>query len=258
MICYFSNLNYPMYIKKWIPNLVTLANLFCGTLAVVYAVNSQFEMVAYLVLLGIVFDFFDGFLARLLNVQSPLGKELDSLADAVTSGVVPGIVMFKLLGMNFSASSFQKWMSNFNAPQDIEFIQYFGLLLTLGAVYRLGKFNLDTRQSTVFYGLPTPAMSSFVVALPLILMHSDFQFITTVLGNQYVLVAIAVGLTLLMNIDLPLFSLKFKSYTFKDNKVQYIFVLGSAVLAVLLKFVAIPLIVIWYVLVSFILKARKD
>lgn len=246
-----------MNIQKAIPNLVTLANLFCGTLAAVYAVNNDFKMVAILVLAGIVFDFFDGFLARLLKVQSPLGKELDSLADAVTSGVVPGIVMFKLLGFDYSSPFLSSLTSLFKGSQDIQFIQYAGLMLTLGAVYRLGRFNLDTRQTTQFFGLPTPAMSSFVVSLPLILMYSDIQWITDLVSNEVVLLIITLFLTILMNVDLPLFSLKVKGFNFQENKTQYIFIAVSLVLLLFLKIVAVPVIVLWYVGLSVLVNKKK-
>ena len=151
-----------MKIKKHIPNLITLCNLFCGTIATIYAVQGDFVFAGLFVILGIVFDFFDGFTARLLNVSGELGKELDSLADMVTSGVVPGIVMFKMIQVNILNTPH----SFFN--DSILGISLVGLVLTLGACYRLAKFNIDTRQSDSFIGLPTPAMSLFVISLPLI------------------------------------------------------------------------------------------
>lgn len=134
--------------KKHIPNLITLGNLFCGTIATIFAVQANYEFAALFVVFGIVFDFFDGFAARLLNVSGELGKQLDSLADMVTSGVVPGIIMYHLLD---------------NDSSEVSALKYIGLLLTLGACYRLAKFNIDTRQSDSFIGLPTPAMCLFVI-----------------------------------------------------------------------------------------------
>ncbi|MDC3285914.1 CDP-alcohol phosphatidyltransferase family protein, partial [Flavobacteriaceae bacterium] len=161
-----------MSIKKHIPNIVTLGNLFFGTLATIYAVGGHFEMTALFVVLGIFLDFFDGFFARVLKVSGELGKQLDSLADMVTSGVVPGIVLFVLLGNNQQIP--------YEIDSEFKFSMGFpllGLLITLSACYRLAKFNLDTRQSESFIGLPTPAMSLFIVSLPLVQMHSDIDFV---------------------------------------------------------------------------------
>ena len=136
----------PMNIKKHIPNLITLLNLFSGCIAFVYASQENFEMAFFFVCLGIFFDFFDGFFARLFNVSSPLGLQLDSLADMVTSGVVPGFVMFKML------------TNSVNSDPSLIYLPYFGFIITLGSCYRLANFNIDTRQTDSFIGLPTPAM----------------------------------------------------------------------------------------------------
>lgn len=227
-----------MSVKKHIPNLFTLGNLLSGTLAILYVVEDDFKMAAFMVILGIVFDFFDGFLARLLGVSGELGKQLDSLADMVTSGVVPGILMLKLipLSTNFSAS--------------YGYLSYLGLLLTLAAAYRLAKFNIDTRQSDSFIGLPTPAMSLFVVSLPLIKMNTGSQMVLDMLNNQYVLIGITLVLAVIMNIELRLFSLKMKNYGLKDNWIKYLFLVVSVLLIVTLHYLSVPLIIILYVLVS--------
>ena len=241
-----------MSIKKHIPNLLTLGNLLCGTIATIFAVQGDFVSAAFLVVLGIFFDFFDGFAARLLTVSGELGKQLDSLADMVTSGVVPGIVMFQLLSSgNFTNGSTitetMTWVGlKFNT------IQILGLLLTLAACYRLAKFNIDTRQTDSFIGLPTPAMSLFVVSLPLIVEYSDYSFITDLVQNNYFLIGVTLILSYLMNAELPLFSLKFKNYSFKDNIQKYSFLLTSILLIITLKFISIPLIILLYVLFSII------
>ena len=241
-----------MSMKKHIPNLLTLGNLFCGTIATIFAVQGNFTTTAIFVVAGIVFDFFDGFAARILNVSGELGKQLDSLADMVTSGVVPGIVMFQLLfsvdfysGRNIEQTIMWKGFK-------IETLQFLGLILTLGACYRLAKFNIDTRQTDSFIGLPTPAMSLFVISLPLIIEYSDYSFITDLILNKYFLIAVTLALTFLMNAELPLFSLKFKNYNFKKNIVKYIFLLISLGLIIVLPIMAIPLIIILYVLISII------
>ncbi|WP_298880729.1 CDP-alcohol phosphatidyltransferase family protein [uncultured Polaribacter sp.] len=242
-----------MNIKKHIPNLLTLGNLFCGTIATILAVNGNFTGAGLFVILGIIFDFFDGFAARLLNVTGELGKQLDSLADMVTSGVVPGIIMFKLLSTNNKLGSFSE-NTEFMSWSGFQFepIQILGLLLTLGACYRLAKFNIDTRQSDSFIGLPTPAMSLFVISLPLILEYSDIEFVHQLITNNYFLISITVVLTYLMNAEIPLFSLKFKDFSVKNNLMKYLFLLASLLMITFLEYISIPLIIILYVALSVI------
>ena len=241
-----------MSIKKHIPNIVTLGNLFCGTLATIFAVGGHFELTALFVVLGIFLDFFDGFFARVLKVSGELGKQLDSLADMVTSGVVPGIVLFVLLG------------NNQQMPYDIlaEFkfsmgLPLLGLLITLSACYRLAKFNLDTRQSESFIGLPTPAMSLFIVSLPLVQMHSDIDFVKDLIGNNYFLIGITILFSFLMNSEFHLFSLKFKNYGVKENLFKYTLILLSIILLMTIEYLAVPVIIISYVILS-MLKNMKQ
>lgn len=235
--------------KKHIPNLLTLGNLFCGTVAILFALKGDFTATALLVAIGIGFDFFDGFAARLLNVQGELGKQLDSLADMVTSGVVPGIVMLQLLinAIDTDAVGYfgvdEYGATGSNLP-------YLGLLLTLGAGYRLAKFNIDERQTDSFIGLPTPAMSLFVISLPLIAEFASQAFFADLAINKYFLIATTILMTILMNVELPLFSLKFKNYALKNNLMKYLFLIASVILIVLLKFVAVPIIILLYILVS--------
>ena len=247
-----------MNIKIHIPNLLTLANLFCGAVAAMYAVKGFYEMTAIFVVIGIFFDFLDGFVARILGVSGELGKQLDSLADVVTSGVVPGLLLFFLMKNNVINSS--------NVEMEISFGQFepkFGLLpyvaflVTLAAAYRLAKFNLDTRQSDSFIGLPTPAMSLFVISLPLIYQSTDIEMVKTLLLNNNFLIGIVVGLSLLMNLEIPLFSLKFKDFSVKNNAVKYLFLVVSGALIVLLKYMAIPLIITFYVVLSMLTNAFK-
>jgi len=234
--------------KKHIPNLITLGNLFCGTIATIFAVEGDFMHAGLFVVLGIILDFFDGFAARLLNVSGELGKQLDSLADMVTSGVVPGVIMLKLLGDK------QIGLDSFTVPS---FLPLLGLLLTLGACYRLAKFNIDTRQSESFIGLPTPAMSLFVISLPLILEYSNIDLVEDIIRNNYFLIGVTVLLTYLMNAEIPLFSLKFKEYSIKNNLVKYMFLCISLLMIVILKYIAIPLIIVLYVGLSVISNRRK-
>lgn len=237
-----------MTLIKHIPNLITLGNLFCGTIATIYAVEGAFFQAGLFVVFGIFLDFFDGFIARILNVTGELGKQLDSLADMVTSGLVPGIIMFNLLTKNQNILDLS--LSSVLVP-------FFGLVLTLGACYRLAKFNIDTRQLNSFIGLPTPAMSLFVISLPLIQQSSEIEFIQNLISNNYFLFGIALLLTYLMNAELPLFSLKFKEYSVKNNAVKYLFLLISLLLIFCLDYLSIPLIVLLYVLLSMIINYRK-
>ena len=227
-----------MNIKKHIPNLITLLNLFCGCIALVFAMESNFEMAFYFVCLGIFFDFFDGFFARMFKVSSPLGLQLDSLADMVTSGVVPGFIMVKLLTN-----------SQFNVVSP-SFLPYLGFIITLGSCYRLANFNIDTRQSDSFIGLPTPANALFILSLPLIIENSDSLLVLEILTNHWVLLFITALSAFILNAEIPLFSLKIKKFNLKENALQIGFLLVSIVLIVLFQFLGIALVILFYVLLS--------
>ena len=233
-----------MNIKKYIPNLFTLGNLLCGTLATMAAVNNYYQAVWMLVVLGVVLDFFDGFLARILRVQGELGKQLDSLADVVTSGVVPGLLMFKFYEDVLNSGD--------QYTNLLVLLAFLSFILTLSAAYRLAKFNIDTRQSESFIGLPTPAMSLFVVSLPIIHMNTNIEFVKELISNNYFLVGVTLVLSYLMNAELPLFSLKFKNFGFKKSIVKYLLILISVVLLVTIQYLAIPIIIIAYIILSII------
>lgn len=246
--------------KRHIPNLITLLNLLSGTFAVILAVEGSLVFAGVFVLVGIFFDFFDGLAARLLNVQSELGKQLDSLADMVTSGVVPGIILYKLL-----ERSLPLWVTDYVVESDtVEFIEVIfqpfvliGLIYTLAAANRLANFNIDERQTTSFIGLPTPAAALFVISLPFILRYSDWDFAKGLIDNQWFIIAVTLVLSFLMNANIPLFSLKFKDFSFKNNAIKYIFLLLVIVLLILLKFVAVPIIIVLYVLFSVVENVSK-
>ncbi|MFW0737241.1 MULTISPECIES: CDP-alcohol phosphatidyltransferase family protein [unclassified Flavobacterium] len=229
-----------MNIKKHIPNLITLINLFCGCIAVVFVSEANYEMAFYMVCLGIFFDFFDGFFARLFNVSSPLGLQLDSLADMVTSGVVPGYVMYTM------------FLKSANPHEVIGsvFIPFLGFIVTLGSCYRLANFNIDTRQTDSFIGLPTPANALFILSLPMVLKFSDSLLVFEILTNHWVLLGITLCSAYILNAEIPLFALKVKKFTLKDNGLQIVFLLIAVVLLLLLHYIAIPLIIIIYVLLS--------
>ena len=250
--------------KKHIPNLITLANLLAGLVAIIAALKGDLAFASFLILLGIFFDFFDGFAARLLKVSSELGKQLDSLADVVTSGVAPSIIMYKLLE---NSQGQTEWFQNFSStigswiPTDDDTFYYFpyiALLFALASAYRLANFNIDTRQSSSFIGLPTPASTLVIAALPLIQLYSTNYFAIALTNDKFVLIGITLLLSILMNIELPLFSLKFKNLSFKDNAVVFIFLLISLALVITLKFIAIPLIIAIYILFSLMININKN
>ena len=230
-----------MTIKRHIPNIITLLNLFCGCVALVFAVKENFEMAFYFVCLGIFLDFFDGFFARLLNVSSPLGLQLDSLADMVTSGVVPGYVMFLMLS------------NSVNINPSLAYFPYLGFIITLGSCYRLANFNIDTRQTDSFIGLPTPANALFILSLPLIIKHSDSLIALELLTNNWFLLVITLLSAYILNAEIPLFALKIKKFNFKDNVLQIVFVLISLVLLVLFQFSGFALVIVFYVFLSVIM-----
>jgi len=249
-----------MRLKRQIPNIITLLNLFCGCIAVIFAVQGVLELAALFVMLGIGFDFFDGFAARILKVQSELGLQLDSLADMVTSGLVPGIVMYQLLiktSENPSNTVFNSWDFNQNSSGIyISYIALLGLLITLASAYRLAKFNIDTRQTTSFIGLPTPANALLILSLPLILKFQSVAWISNIVLNQWFLIGLTLVSCYLLNAEIRLFALKFKTWGFAENKIRYIFLLFTIVLIGLLQFMAIPCVILMYVLMSVIFKEK--
>ncbi len=249
-----------MTLRKQVPNFITLLNLLSGTIAVYFAANNALVLAAYFVLLGVFFDFFDGFTARLLKVQGELGKQLDSLADVVTSGVAPGIVMMQLL---LKASKNEHWdYSVLTNQNDFLFsvpflISLIGLLITLGAAYRLAKFNLDERQTSSFIGLPTPASALVVISFPLILAYSNSSFSNMLIENTWFLIGITLILTFLMNAEIPLFSLKFKNFEWKKDVIKVVFIVITILFIIIIKFMAIPMIILVYVILSLIENSYK-
>ncbi|MEH6535798.1 MAG: CDP-alcohol phosphatidyltransferase family protein [Psychroserpens sp.] len=247
-----------MSINKYIPNFITLLNLLCGSIAVIFAVHNNFIAASVFVFLGIFFDFFDGLLARKLNVQSPLGVQLDSLADMVTSGLVPGIVMYKLISMSVNAPEIvtqNEWNANFSFDElNIAPIALIGLFITLASAYRLAKFNIDEDQQTYFKGLPTPANTLLVLSLPLIIEFQNSSFATNLILNQWFLIAFTLLSCYLLNSNIKLFALKFKDYSVTNNKFRYLLIILTIVLLAVFHFMAIPLIILLYIILSLIKK----
>ena len=240
--------------KKYIPNALTLLNLLCGSIAVIYAVNDNFSATALFVFLGIFFDFFDGFAARKFNVQSDLGLQLDSLADMVTSGLVPGIVMYKLIQisvLNWDNYGINKTVGfEFSNTEVYHFLPFIGLFITLASAYRLAKFNIDEEQQSYFKGLPTPANTLLIISLPLILEFQNNDAINAIILNKWFIIVLTLFSCYILNSNIKLFALKFKNWSFKDNVTRYIFILLSVVFLIVLKFAAIPLIILLYIIMS--------
>lgn len=246
-----------MLIKKHIPNLFTFLNLSSGLIGILFVLENQLTAAALMVLLGIFFDFFDGFFARILKVTSELGKQLDSLADVVTSGVVPGFVIFQLLKQSTASWGGNEVLDMLQAGNYLPFI---GLMIPLASAYRLANFNIDERQTSSFVGLPTPANALLIVSVPLIIAYSQNSEIVELIQRPYFLVGITIVGTYLLNAEIPLFALKFKNYQFKENALKYIFILLVVLLVSFLQFVAIPIIIVLYVILSIIdnLLKKKD
>lgn len=242
--------------KKWIPNIITLFNLLMGCVGALYAFNEDLLTAGFFVGLGIFFDFFDGMAARLLKVSSDLGTQLDSLADMVTSGLVPGIAMYVLIynavgldvyddQLRFVSDLDKQWIWSHALP-------FFGFLITLGSCYRLAKFNIDTRQTDSFIGLPTPANAILILSIGVIIQGGEAGAWIEYVNNPYFLIALTVLSCYLLNAELPLFALKFKNFGFKGNEIRWVFIALCIALLIALKIYAVPLIILIYVLMSLI------
>lgn len=234
-----------MNIKKHIPNTLTCANLFCGCIALVCIFNNNLICASYLIALAAVFDFFDGFVARKLNVKSDIGLQLDSLADMVTFGVVPGAIIFQYL---------QVALNIFNLPNEIA---YAAFLITVFSALRLAKFNIDTRQTESFIGLPTPANTILIASFPLIIeqVTNTNSIIVFSIFNPYFLLGLVGVMSFLLVSEIPMFALKFKNFSWQDNKIRFIFVGLTVALLVLFQFVAVPFIIASYIALSAIGRA---
>ncbi len=243
---------------KHIPNLISLGNLMSGCIAVVFAVQGNLPLAAGFVILGIFLDFFDGLAARAFKVESPVGKELDSLADVVTSGLAPGIVMMQLLFMASQETVPETLWETVTINITTEaFLPLFGLLITLASAYRLAKFNVDDRQTDSFIGLPTPANTLWIISLPLILIYQPTEIAYQLLLNPWVLVGLTLLSAYLLNANIRLFSLKFKTRSFKGNSLRYVFLIASLVMLIAFWFTAIPLVILLYILLSLLAKNKE-
>ena len=186
-------------------------------------------------------------------MQSELGLQLDSLADMVTSGLVPGIIMYKLLALTVVSELVvdKYWASNYMGIEfNLPILPLLGLLITLASAYRLAKFNLDEDQQTYFKGLPTPANTLLIISLPLIIEFQNSNVINSIILNKWFLVILTILSCYLLNSGIKLFALKFKNYSFKDNAIRYIFIILCILLLIVLNFAAIPVIILLYIIMS--------
>ena len=239
--------------KKHIPNALTCLNLLCGCLALTFIFNPGLHNLvvgAYFVGLAAVADFLDGLVARALRVSSPIGKDLDSLADIVSFGVVPGAMLFQLiisaLGLSEPAAA--------PLASGLQYLPFAAFTITIFSALRLAKFNNDTRQTNSFIGLPTPASTLVVASLPLILVANAGEP-TTATGlvlNPWVLLGLTLLLSGLLVAELPLFALKFKNFGLVGNRQRYLFLLLAAALGLWLHAAAVPLMVLLYVGLSMV------
>lgn len=223
--------------KKHIPNTITCCNLISGCIATVHAFYGHQDMALLFILIGAGFDFFDGMTARLLHVSSPIGKELDSLADDITFGVAPSVMIFTML-------------SQLDYPSFIEpiakYLPYFAFVVAAFSALRLAKFNLDERQATSFIGLPTPANALFWGSL---IVGAEKQLINSSYALPFILILICISCWILIA-EIPMFALKFKQWGWKGNQVKYIFILTCIPILLVFGISGFAIIIAWYVILS--------
>ncbi|MES2796782.1 MAG: CDP-diacylglycerol--serine O-phosphatidyltransferase, partial [Bacteroidota bacterium] len=225
-----------MQVKKHIPNTLTLGNLLCGCLALVQVLqNKDIQLACLLMVISLVCDFFDGFLARKLNVSSPIGRELDSLADMVTFGVLPAAILSYIIEYQAGITSYLK---------------FFPYLIALFSALRLAKFNIDTRQSDSFIGLNTPANSILIAAIALNLIHSTGDWLSSLFRNHYFVISFVIISSYLLVAELPMFAFKFKNFSWKGNEIRFGFLAFAALILALFQLVGIPWIILAYILLS--------
>lgn len=223
---------------RHIPNILTLANLLCGCIGIVEVFKGNPAAASYLIILAAVFDFLDGFVAKLLHATSAIGKDLDSLADVVTFGVLPAVILFHLLKGDF--------------PEN-EFWAYGAFIVALLSALRLARFNNDDRQTDHFIGVPTPANALLIASFP----HLTGDAASWVLGNPWLLLGLSLVLGGLLVAQLPLLALKFQGFQWKGNEQRYTLIGTSLVLLLLSKWNAVPIIMLIYLALSWIYRDKS-
>lgn len=244
-------------------NLFTASNLISGIVAILLAVSGRIDLAPFAVFCGLIFDFLDGFIARLFKTSGELGKQLDSFADMVTFGVAPGVIMLVIMTIdpiNLASgnltvgqvqSDYSKWFSELNLI-DLSgyYTPFLALLLPFFSMFRLAKFNLDTRQSESFIGLATPSMTLFFMVFPLSVFY--YNEVASVLFNPWLVVGLILIFGMLMISEVPFFSLKVKTFGWKGNQIRIVFLLISLILIIVFKVWSIALIVFLYLILSMI------
>jgi len=221
-------------IKQYIPNTLTSLNLASGMAGILFVLNGQLDYGAYWIFLAAVFDFLDGFVARILKVSSEIGKQLDSLADMVTFGILPAFILYAMVESNTE-----------NA-----YLPFSAFLIGIFSALRLAKFNIDLRQSDRFIGVPTPANALLISTLPFLSEKSEL--FGKFLANPFVLVGIGIVMSFLLVAELPLIALKFKDFSFSNNLFRYSVIISSVISLILLGIAGIPFAIIMYIALSFI------
>ena len=236
---------------KHIPNFITSLNLAAGFLAIIFILNGEPVAASWIILLAMVFDFLDGFASRILKAYSVLGKELDSLADLVSFGVAPGLIIYKLLTNSVEQSA----LISANHPElKIFLIAIIPSLIPVCAGLRLAKFNIDETQSTLFRGLPTPAVALAIVSVILSSAYSGNRIIGSLSSSPVFIIAFTICASALMVSRIPLLSFKFKTWGFKGNEGRYVLLAVVVILVIVMKWTGIPIIVPAYIIVSLFLR----
>src|SRR5580692_10931128 len=226
-------------VKKHLPNAITCANLFSGCIGIVLAFKGELIAAAYAIFLSAIFDFFDGLASRVLKSFSGIGKDLDSLADIVSFGVLPAVIMYQLFLQAHQIDKVSSWLS------------FIAFLIPVFSALRLAKFNVDTRQAENFIGMPTPANAILIASFPIIIGHHN-RYFTPYLLNPYVLSCFIIVMCSLLVIEMPMMSLKFKNRDFNENIYRYLLLLFSAILILFFKFAAVPVVIFIYIILSII------
>ena len=234
---------------KHIPNFITSLNLAAGFISIIFALNRNLEVASWLIFSAMIFDFLDGFTARLLKAYSPIGKELDSLADVVSFGVAPAILIYCLLSNSVSVNA--DGISNDKGFPAL-LILISPVIMPVCAGLRLAKFNIDETQITSFRGLPTPANALAVIGLVLAHNYSDSVFIAYLTGSTTALILITILLSLLMVTRVPMFSLKFSNLNLRGNEERYILVILATAAVVIFGIPGSALIIPLYLIVSLV------
>jgi CDP-diacylglycerol--serine O-phosphatidyltransferase len=238
----------PIRIKKHIPNTITSLNLLSGCISITLAFEGYMLFAVYMIFLAAIFDFLDGMSARLLNSYSNVGKELDSLADVVSFGVAPSVIIFHLMKINLFETAQLPALNMLSFKEIVLLLIPFFIAILSGV--RLAKFNVDERQTENFIGLAVPANALFFVSLYLISISSSNSTLLFFVHNEFTLTLTVILFSLLLVAEFPMFSLKFKSLGLKGNQIRYIFIVLSAILLILLHTIAIPAIILLYILLS--------